>query len=169
MPKTASEKCRLCAKLDVQSAIARHGPHGTDCWDGTKCHKRRTYYRNRDRYNKTKKQQYAIKTGKVVPVVSVPVLDVPAATLHLYRERKDAPLHAIAAELWVGGEKKAIAQAVHCFGWTGSQVRQYSREILQAFSGQLGDALLDRFETTVEHHPQQCPIRPCPLHSEGGL
>jgi hypothetical protein len=164
MPKTVSEKCRQCAKLDLEMAIARHGIDGTNCWEGDKCHKRRTYYRNRDRYNQTKRQQYAIKAGKVVSVVSVVVPDVAAAILNLYRERKDAPLHAMGAELWVGGEKKAIAQAVHCFGWTGSQVRQYSREILKAFTGQLYGIDLERFETTVEHHPQQCPIRPCSLH-----
>ncbi len=44
MPKTANEKCRLCAKLSAEEAIARHGPDGTNCWVGGPCHKRRTYY-----------------------------------------------------------------------------------------------------------------------------
>ena len=61
-------------------------------------------------------------------MVSVPVPEVPAATLHLYRERKDAPLHAIAAELWVGGEKKAIAEAVHCFGGRVAGPAVFSRD-----------------------------------------
>ena len=157
MPKTGSEKCRLCSKLDVQSAISRHGPDGTDCWDGSKCHKRRTYYRNRDRYNKQKKQQYAISTGKIVPEITVAVPQTPAAILHLYRERKDAPLHAIAAELWVGGKQVAKVEPVHCLGWTGSQAKQYSKDILQCFSGQLEDCLLERFESQVELNPSQCP------------
>ena len=167
MPKSTREKCRLCAKLDLEGAIARHGPAGTGCWERDKCHKRRTYYRNRDRYNKDRRHKYAIETGRIVPVMSVPVPQVPAATLHLYRERKDGPLHAIAAALWMGAKQMAIAEPVHCLGWTGAQVRQYCREILKAFSGQLEYEGLDRFETTVEHDPRQCPLRPCPLHPEG--
>jgi hypothetical protein len=63
MPKTTSEKCRLCARLSAEEAIARHGPDGTNCWVGEPCYKRRTYYRNRDRYNRNKRQQYRVATG----------------------------------------------------------------------------------------------------------
>ncbi|NJM67319.1 MAG: hypothetical protein HC851_17410 [Acaryochloris sp. RU_4_1] len=63
MPKAASERCRLCAKLSSQDAIAKHGPTGTHCFAGEPCHKRRSYYRNRDRYNQHKRRQYRQQTG----------------------------------------------------------------------------------------------------------
>ncbi|WP_110988992.1 hypothetical protein [Acaryochloris thomasi] len=158
MARAISEKCRRCAKLSAAEAKEK------ECWVGQPCHVRRHGYRNRDRYNKQKKQKYAIATGKIVPEITVAVPQNPAAILHLYRERKDAPLHAIAAELWVGGKQVAKVEPVHCLGWTGSQAKQYSKNILQSFSAQLEDCLLERFESQVELNPSQCPIRPCPLH-----
>ncbi|PZD70823.1 hypothetical protein C1752_08965 [Acaryochloris thomasi RCC1774] len=160
MARPLAEKCRRCAKLSVTEAKEK------DCWAGQVCHVRRHGYRNRDRYNKQKKKQYAIATGKIIPEITVAVPATPAAILHLYRVRVDAPLHAIAAELWIGQQQVAKVEPVHCLGWTGMQVKQYSREVLKGFSGQLEDVVLDRFETTVELNPNQCPIRPCPLHPE---
>lgn len=159
MPRKASEKCRLCAKRSAVEA------HHKECWVETVCHSRRSYYRNRDRYKKTKKKQYVIKTGKELPVVEIAVPETPSAIVHLYREHVDAPLHALYVELWVGGKKKAMSQAVHCFGWTDSVVREHCQSVLQAFSEQFEGIVVDRLETMVEHHPQQCPVRPCPLHS----
>ncbi|MGF1603912.1 MAG: hypothetical protein ACFCU8_18215 [Thermosynechococcaceae cyanobacterium] len=158
MARAIAEKCRRCAKLPVIDAKEK------DCWAGQPCHVRRHSYRNRDRYNKQKKQKYAIATGKIVPEITVAVPEIPAAILHLYRARVDAPLHAIAAELWVGQKQVAKVETVHCLGWTGMQVKQSLREILKGVSGQLEDVELERFETTVELNPNQCPIRPCPLH-----
>jgi len=51
MPARGSEKCRQSSKLSVEQALQKYGYQGTDCWEGEPCHKRRTYYRNRDRYN----------------------------------------------------------------------------------------------------------------------
>ncbi|MCG9889936.1 MAG: hypothetical protein MH252_02530, partial [Thermosynechococcaceae cyanobacterium MS004] len=68
MPKSQSEKCRLCAKLSAEDAIALHGPAGTGCWVGEPCHKRRSYYRNRDRYNASKRQGSASRNGGLCKV-----------------------------------------------------------------------------------------------------
>jgi hypothetical protein len=40
----------------------------------------------------------------------VPIPSVPAAVLYLYRQRVDAPIHAVGAELWVGQEKKGLCR-----------------------------------------------------------
>ena len=165
MPKSAREKCRLCAKLDMEGAIARHGPAGTGCWEGDKCHKRRTYYRNRDRYNKDRRHQYAIETGRIVPVISVPVPESIAAIVHLYRTTKSSALHAIAAELLRSGVLVAKVEPVHTLGWTATQVKDYLRAVLRSFSEQVGEEV-GQFEAQVEHDPRGCPIADCPLQGE---
>jgi hypothetical protein len=170
MPKSQSEKCRLCAKLSATEAIAKHGPSGTGCWDGDKCHKRRTYYRNRDRYNQSKRQQYrhlaetpsiAVPAQEKILTLSPPV--AAAAVLLLYRARVDDPLHAIGAELWLGQNKIAMIEPVHTLGLAPAQVKAFLKEILAAFSQQVGGNDVTQFEMQKELSPDCCPIRPCPL------
>jgi hypothetical protein len=171
MPKAISEKCRRCAKLSTEDAIALHGPGGTNCWAGEPCHKRRTYYRNRDRYNRQKRQQYRgvavsakVDDGKGTVLTVLPAI-APAAVLYLYRARVDDPLHAIGAELWLGQSKIAEIEPVHTMGLMPVQVKGFLKEILTAFSAQVGGARLVQFEIQKELSPDCCPIRPCPLHN----
>ena len=170
MPKSTSEKCRLCSKLSAAEAIAKHGLSGTNCWIGEPCHKRRSYYRNRDRINASKRQQYrgvAVKAevdnGKGTVLTVVPTV-VPAAVLHLYRARVDDPLHAIGAELWLGQSKIAEIAPVHTMGLMPAQIKGFLKEILTAFSGQMAGGDVTQFEVQKELSPDCCPIRPCPLH-----
>lgn len=170
MPKTASEKCQLCAKLAVEDAIARHGPDGTNCWVGDPCRKRRTYYRNRDRYNGNRRRQYRgvavlaeVDDGKGTVLTLVPAI-APAAVLYLYRARVNDPLHAIGAELWLGQSKIAEIEPVHTMGLMPAQVKGFLKEILTAFSGQVTGGGVTQFEVQKELSPDCCPIRPCPLH-----
>jgi hypothetical protein len=164
MPKSTSEKCRLCAKLSVEDAIARHGSNGTDCWDGDKCHKRRTYYRNRDRYNSDKRKSYRQSVGKAPTVLAIAPPAVAMAELHLYRARVDAPLHAIGAELRQGDLVVAKIEPVHAQGLTAVQVKGFLREVLSAFSVQAGESL-SKFDVQQERSPGLCPIQDCPLGS----
>jgi hypothetical protein len=170
LPKAQSEKCRLCSKLAIAQVLERHGPTGTNCWVGEKCHKRRTYYRNRDRYNASKRKQYRgvaveaeVDDGKGTVLTVVPAI-VPAAVLYLYRARVDDPLHAIGAELWLGQNKVAQIEPVHTMGLMPVQVKGFLKEILTAFSAQIGGAGVVQFEIQKELSPDCCPIRPCPLH-----
>lgn len=169
MSRPSQEKCRLCSKLSVAQAKARHGPEGSSCWDVTHCHQRRSYYRHRDRYNKTRRQQNItqqnITEDNTTEIVPIPA--VPAAVLHLYRQRVDAPIHAVSAELWVGQQKKAALAPVHCLGLTAGQIAAYLQQVLQVFSQKYGDGRrLDKFAAQVELDPQTCPILPCPLHPQ---
>ena len=59
MPTKIQDKCRQCSKLTVESAIARHGSEGDGCWVGELCHKRRTYYKKRDFYNRNRRLKYS--------------------------------------------------------------------------------------------------------------
>ena len=172
MPKSTSEKCRLCSKLSAAEAITRHGPSGTDCWVGEPCHKRRSYYRNRDRHNTNKREQYRgvaveaeVDDGKETVLTVIPTM-APAAVLHLYRARVDEPLHAIGAELWLGQRKVAEIAPVHTMGLMPAQIKGFLKEILTAFSRQVPGGSVTQFEVQKELSPDCCPIRPCPLHKE---
>ncbi len=89
---------------------------------------------------------------------------VPAAVLYLYRARVDDPLHAIGAELWLGQVKVAQIEPVHTMGLMPVQVKGFLKEILTAFSAQMGGVGVTQFEIQKELSPDCCPIRPCPLH-----
>uniref|UniRef100_B8HZL9 Uncharacterized protein n=1 Tax=Cyanothece sp. (strain PCC 7425 / ATCC 29141) TaxID=395961 RepID=B8HZL9_CYAP4 len=170
MARPDQEKCRLCAKLTAQEAQHRHGPEGDGCWTPQVCYNRRSYYRHRGVRNQGRKLRRrearagAIAGGTVV--LELPAPAVPAAVVHWYRVTKDAPLHAIGAELWMGNDRTARIEPVHCLGLRESQVKALLIQILALFSQQCGRKV-ERFRTSVELHPDYCPIRPCPLHPEG--
>jgi hypothetical protein len=164
-----SEKCRLCSKLSTQEAQERHGVTGDCCWEDQRCHNRRSYYRHRGVRNHHRKQkrrgeQVIAETGATA-ILDIPVPAVPAAVIHWYRETKDAPLHASGAELWMGNDRVAKIESVHCLGLTELQVKTVLLRILDGFSQHVG-MKVERFRSSVELHPQNCPIRPCPLSPE---
>ena len=66
MPKVVNERCLACV------ALASHEARQKSCWDGARCHKRRTFYRR--------------KLAQPSEPVSdaVPVLDVPLTSDNLY-------------------------------------------------------------------------------------
>ncbi|MGB8701465.1 MAG: hypothetical protein WCD18_18785, partial [Thermosynechococcaceae cyanobacterium] len=124
---------------------------------GEKCHKRRTYYRNRDHYNRDKRQQYRQKTGQEPVVLAIAPPMVAAAELQLYRARVDAPLHAIGAELRMGDRLVARIETIHAQGLSAAQVKGFLRDVLLAFSVQAGDDL-GKFDVQQERSPGMCPI-----------
>ncbi|MDX2243079.1 MAG: hypothetical protein NW224_20555 [Leptolyngbyaceae cyanobacterium bins.302] len=175
MARPDQEKCRLCSKLDSQEAQQRHGPNGDGCWNPKVCHNRRSYYRHRGVRNYIRKQrrrgQFAnlpsVETD-AAPATRVATLEVlapavPAAVVHWYRVTKDSPLHALGAELWIGNDRVAKVEPVHCLGLTELQVKTLLVRILDVFSQHSG-IKVERFRSSVELHPQNCPIRPCPLY-----
>ncbi|XHX78523.1 MAG: hypothetical protein RBJ76_00865 [Stenomitos frigidus ULC029] len=157
MPKGIIPKCRACAKLSANEAIALHGTEGTGCWVSAVCPKRRYYYRNRELLNKKRRKGAANDPIELLPPTA------PAAILHLYRDRVDAPLHAVGAELWVGQKRQQTIAAMHCLGLTPGQIATHLQAVLQRL-GEECDRPLDKFAAQVELHPSQCPIDPCPLH-----
>jgi hypothetical protein len=171
MSRPDQERCRLCSKLNVAAAKLKHGSNGTDCWDNKRCHDRRSYYRHRGAKNYRRKQRYRqlknIEGAELSPLMTldIPAPAAPAAVLHWYRETKQSPLHAIGAELWMGNDRVAKLEPVHCLGLTELQIKTLLVRILDGFSQHCGQKL-ERFRAAVELHPLNCPIRPCPLHPE---
>jgi hypothetical protein len=84
-----------------------------------------------------------------------------AGVLVLYRQHKDAPVHAVAAEVWLGSGLVAGIKPVHCLGMRGPEVKEYIQDMLELLNQNFG---IRRFEDTPKEMPvQHCPIVPCPL------
>ena len=155
----------------LQSAIAFHGTQGDGCWAGEPCHKRRTYYKKRDLYNRNRRLKYHGARESATQLNSITIPTVPAVIVYFYRQRKDEPLHALAVELWVGQQKKAACERVHTLGWRETNVREsITSAIAQArpvtgfasFSQQYG-VTIGGVAATVELNPQLYPLVPCPF------
>jgi hypothetical protein len=87
-----------------------------------------------------------------------------AAVLVLYRQAKDAPVHAVTAEIWQGDRKVKQLNVVHCMGMRGNEVTAYIREILEQLHQQFD---VSRFEDVIKEIPvEQCPIVGCPVSSQ---
>lgn len=153
MAQPISEKCRQCSKLDVQDAQQK------SCWEGQRCHVRRSRYRHRFKRNLDRKQQRQIEQG----IIQAPALDMIAAVVHFYRETKESALHAYAVEFWQGNERLERVKPVHCLGISEKQLMTQLLQILDRFN-QKHKTDLKRFISSIELHPSTCPLRPCPLH-----
>ncbi|MDZ4872273.1 MAG: hypothetical protein CLLPBCKN_001661 [Chroococcidiopsis cubana SAG 39.79] len=167
MGRHISKICRQCATLSVEDAKELHGENGDRCWNPRICHRRRSHYRHRDDNNRsrrrTKRIGISVSTELSVPVEIEPPVpqSAIAAVLVLYRQHKNSPVHAVAAEIWQGSHLIASVKPVHCMGMRGDRVSEYLQEILQLLTQQFG---VVRFEDIIKEVPvQKCPIRPCPL------
>ena len=167
MGRHVSKICLRCASLSVEEAIELHGAHGDGCWNPKICHRRRSHYRHRDDNNRSRRRAKrigvsALKEPPVQVEIEPPVPPTAyAAVLVLYRQHKNAPVHAAAAEVWAGNHLIASVKPVHCMGMRGNQVSEYLQEILELLTQQFG---VVRFEDIIkEVSVQKCPIQPCPL------
>jgi hypothetical protein len=168
MPKKVAHNCFQCSKLSHDEAQAK------SCWDADRCPNRRHYQRNKERISQ---QRRSLRTqaklsdyteqSTIISITSgtTIAIDHPigtAASIIFYRERQDAPVHAIAAEIWQGNRKVLNVKPMHCLGLSPSQVVGMMADILKACSIEL-NVELSKFSSKVELHPSLCPIRPCPL------
>jgi hypothetical protein len=180
MARRVNAKCQQCAALSAEEAIVLHGPTGDNCWNpanengwGYDCHRRRSHYRHRDDQNRTRRRlrRLAASEGNNLesqPVswdsvrVTLPAPPLPyAAVLVLYRNHKDAPVHAVGAEIWQGDRQRLQIPPTHCMGMRGNQVTAYIQTVLEQLHEQFG---VSRFEDVIKQLPvTECPIHPCPL------
>jgi hypothetical protein len=160
MARSIDSKCLSCAALSCSEAIVLHGGLGDGCWDERVCHRRRSHYRHRIANNFQRRRNYRQK--KVERIEITPPIHY-STVLVLYRARKDAPLHAVAAQIWQGNTMVSEIPAIHCLGMDSRAVSAYLKNILVTLKNKYD---LDRFEEQVlELMPERCPIVPCPLHS----
>ncbi|BDA76281.1 hypothetical protein CAL7716_104470 (plasmid) [Calothrix sp. PCC 7716] len=133
-----------------------HGQEGDRCWDDKYCHNRRSFYRKLAR---TSNEKNTINTVVLKPQENY------FAILLLYRDSGERPLHALGAELWLGQAPTFRLQSVHCFGLTAGAIREYTQQVLEAFSLASG-INLNKYKDIFEISPERCPVRPCPLHPD---
>ncbi len=175
MSRPVNRKCLECATLSVEDAIHLHGEQGDRCWEPKICHRRRSHYRKRDDINRsrrrTRRTEQVGVASALAPLPPTDVLEIQpppvpltlSAVLVLYREHSNAPVHAVAAEVWQSNQKVANIQAIHCMGMRGNQVTDYIQEMLISLHDQFG---IGRFEDVIkEISVKHCPIAPCPLRS----
>jgi hypothetical protein len=175
MSRPVNAKCKHCATLSVEEAIALHGETGDGCWNprdiqqrGYECHRRRHHYRHRAEINAEAKlrrrHQARLKNLEPEHTLSPPSFSLPyAAILILYRQHPNAPVHAVAAEVWQGDRPIAAIPAVHCMGMRSDDVSQYLHAMLALLRQSFP---ITRFEDVVKERPvHTCPIIPCPYTS----
>jgi hypothetical protein len=162
MPLQSSQKCRQCSKLSLEQALQKHGQEGDGCWEREPCHKRRTYYRHCQRYNRTRRLKYRGDKESAAQLNSISIPTLPAVVIYFYRQRRDEPLHALGVELWLGQQKKAVLQPVHTLGWTEAQVKRYIKDALAQLSHKY-EVQISGIAATVELAPSLCPLLPCLL------
>jgi hypothetical protein len=159
MPKKVGHNCFQCSKLSTAEAGTK------PCWDAVRCPNRRHYQRNKARISQQRKQSRPVESnGNVLRTIAIEPPIGTAVSIIFYRERQDAPVHAIAAEVWQGTEKVLKVEPMHCMGLTPAQVVGVMTEILKACSSELG-VELTKFASKMELHPSECKIVNCPLNS----
>lgn len=115
MPRAVNQRCQSCASLAIEIAQQVHGSQGDGCWDFDRthlCHARRTYYRIRAEKNAKRQAKRLARSaesevGQAIEHLTVPLTQSPVAFVYLYRENREAPLHAIGISVWQGNEKIA--------------------------------------------------------------
>ena len=157
MPTKVPHNCFQCSKVGNDEAKLK------SCWDSKLCPARRHYHRNRGKLSLERKAKRLGASNIVEIAVNIPTGF--AASVIFYRERQDAPVHAIAAEVWQSDKGKVLmVQPMHCLGLSPAQVVEVMVEILKACSSELG-VEITKFANKVELHPSQCPILDCPINS----
>jgi hypothetical protein len=156
MPKKVAHNCFQCSKLSHDEAQIK------PCWDADRCPNRRHYQRNKERISQ---QRQSLRTQAKLAITSgtTIVIDHPIGTpasIIFYRERQDAPVHAITAEVWQGNKKVLNIKPMHCLGLSPAQVVGMMADILKACSIEL-DVELGKFVSKVELHPSLSPVKPC--------
>ncbi len=161
MAKVLPAKCRKCAMLSAKQAQVLHGAEGDGCWNPAICYSRRSYARHRDRINQTRSRRRKEGELDTIAVEFEPLTSIVFAVLVVYRAAgADTPVHAIAAEVWQGQEKIAIALPVHCAGLVPSQVHAYVGKLLSMLEERYG---IRKFASQTRLDPELCSLRPCPL------
>ena len=132
MPKKVGHNCFQCSKLSTAEAQTK------PCWEAARCPNRRHYQRNKARISQQRKQSRPVESGNVPRTISIESPIGTAVSIIFYRERQDAPVHALAAEVWQGTEKVLKVEPMHCLGLSPAQVVGVMTEILKACSSELG-------------------------------
>jgi hypothetical protein len=145
----------------MEQVRALHGPEGDKCWDATRCPRKRSHLRQRDRINQERSRQ---RQESAFEKLEIPIdesfTNLVFAVLVIYREPgTEAPIHAIGAQVWRGSEQIVLVEPIHCVGMVPTQMHGYIQKLLQALGDRYG---IRKFASLERFDPDHCPIQPCP-------
>ncbi|MBE9113794.1 hypothetical protein IQ273_30960 [Nodosilinea sp. LEGE 07298] len=166
MPRRINPQCLHCAQLSVEQARQLHGEQGDGCWEESRCHRRRSHYRNRRDNNASRRSTYRQsaqenQAGQGPETISVAIALKPVAYLYLYRQkRQDAPLHALSVSVWEGEQHLLDVTPIHCAGMRNQKIQEYLVDVLKTLRERYG---ITKFEPEIRLEPTECPIKSCPL------
>lgn len=166
MPRRINPQCLHCIQLSVEEARHLHGAQGDGCWEESRCHRRRSHYRNRRDNNAYRRSTYRQsaqenQSGQVPETISIAITLKPVAYLYLYRQkRQDAPLHAISVSVWEGEQHLLDVTPIHCAGMRNQKIQEYLMDVLKTLRERYG---ITKFEPEIRLEPTECPIKSCPL------
>ncbi|WOD37150.1 hypothetical protein [Nodosilinea sp. E11] len=166
MPRRINLKCLHCAQLSVDEARQLHGEQGDACWEESRCHRRRSHYRNRRDNNASRRSTYRQsaqenQSGQAPETISIAIALKPVAYLYLYRQkRQDAPLHALSVSVWEGEQHLLDVTPIHCAGMRNQKIQEYLMDVLKTLRERYG---ITKFEPEIRLEPTECPIKTCPL------
>jgi len=114
-----------------------------------------------------------VRRSAAIKVVQVPIPAVPYVVLHKCLDKPCSPadevvIHAMCAELWMGGTPKAMTEPQHTFGLPPRLVKEYARQLLEALYQHYGEEQcmgFERFAREEQHSITQRPVRPCSYHA----
>ena len=167
MPRTAPKKCVTCSELSMTQVKELHGRNGDNCWNPKVCRSRRSWYKNHQcniekRWLSRHPEETRQETKDPAVALDVPLMEYPVAIIQMYRSNASSDVHAVGAQLWIGGKLASSVEPVHCLGLTEGQVKIHLRQILRAFS-EYHKIELTAYGSQVSIDPVACPLQPCPL------
>jgi hypothetical protein len=166
MPRRINPQCLHCAQLSVDQARQLHGEQGDGCWEESRCHRKRSHYRNRRDNNAFRRSTYRQtiqdhQSDQAPETISIAIALKPVAYLYLYRQkRQDAPLHAISVSVWEGEKHLLDVTPIHCAGMKNQKIQTYLMDVLKTLRERYG---ITKFEPEIRLEPTECPIESCPL------
>jgi hypothetical protein len=156
MPRALNRKCQGCATNKSHHEAAQR-----DCWAGQACIARRSHYRNRSQRIAKKQAGYVRERVRKVTRLDLPLLGYEQpCTAHVvfYRDAADGPIHAVAIEVYDGGELIATVEPKHCKGMHAEKLRGVLQQWIGVVKAQHGTA------TAVRE--VRLPVALCPLCKE---
>ena len=155
MPKKVNQACKDCGLNWSHEAAEQR-----DCFAGRACISKRSRYRNREddlerqsAANQRRRQQGNSRRRFQLPIDGHQL--PPVIKLILYRDTKESPVHAIAAEVWQDGQCIAEVDAQHTLGIHQNKLRATLNQwkaVLQTEYGSKGETKVISAATA------QCPL-----------
>lgn len=161
MARPINQRCIECALLATEAA------HHRACWDGVRCHNRRSYYRGKLAQQQRAQEEPPVPSPHTPVVLDVPLPETPTAILYRYHPPESSTtLHAVCAELYRGSHLVAKTKPIHTGALTERTLRIYLQNVLDVFSRQVNAPItLFRESINLPLNRHACPVAGCHLHA----